>query len=438
MSKQLAFMIVATLVGVGGSLAASPFYGVAAYYLFAVLRPQFIWKWSLPADVSWSFYVAVAAILGLALSARPATTSPGVNPKGSLTAAHWTVLVFGGWVAATYFTARNQEAAYPYFIEYLKLFVMFWVAARVIQTPRQVWTLYLLAAGILGYIAYEINWFYFFNNRFTYIYKLGYGGLDNNGAGLMLAMGVPLCYFAFEGIRNWYRWAFVALIPLIVHAVLTSYSRGAMVSLIASIPYFLLRSRKRIQLAGLLVAMSLLVPAFAGNEIRARFFTLENTEVDESANSRRQSWAAAWRIAEENPVFGVGIRNSNLIAKEYGADMEGRTIHSQYLQTAADSGLVALGLYLTALAAFWLSVRRARIAAKKRTDLDGWRAYAAASGVEGAMLVFCVGSAFLSLENFELPYLMLLLGAQLPVVLQLPSDTETALDSSQSTLAGGL
>ncbi len=415
--KQLIFMIVVALIGVGGSLTVSPFYGVAVYYLFAVLRPQFIWKWSLPTDIPWSFYVAVAAMIGLALNVRPAKVAPSGGFNKSLTAAHWTVLAFGAWVSLTYFTARNHEVAYPYFIEYLKLFLMFWVAGRVIQTPRQVWLLYLLTAGTLGYIAYEINWIYFFNNRYTYIYRLGYGGLDNNGAALMLAMGVPLCYFAFEGIRKWFRWAFVALIPLIVHAVLTSYSRGAMVSLLASIPFFLVRSRRRIQLAMVLVAMSLLVPIFAGKEIRARFFTLEDTEADESANSRRDSWAAAWEIAKENPIFGVGIRNANLISHEYGADMAGRTIHSQYLQTAADSGLVALALYVAALGAFLLSTRRARIEAKKLTDPDGWRACAAASGVEGAMIVFCVGSVFLSLENFELPYLMLLIGAQLPLVL---------------------
>ncbi len=228
-------MIVVTLIGVGGSLAVSPFYGVAVYYLFAVLRPQFIWKWSLPADVSWSFYVAVAAMLGLALSVRPATTPPGATPK-----AIWRCRPPTGRSSCSAGGCRSpisppatRKSAYPYFIEYLKLFVMFWVAARVIRTLRQVWILYLLAAGILGYIAYEVNYIYFFKDRFTYIYKLGYGGLDNNGAGLMLAMGVPLCYFALEGIRNWYRWAFLAMIPLIVHAVLMSYSRGAMVSLIA-------------------------------------------------------------------------------------------------------------------------------------------------------------------------------------------------------------
>jgi probable O-glycosylation ligase (exosortase A-associated) len=417
MSKQLIFMIVVTLVGVGGSLAVSPFYGVAVYYLFAVLRPQFIWQWSLPAAVNWSLYVAVAAMTGLALNVRAKTTPPDPEGGRRLAAAHWAVLVFGAWVTLTYFTARNRDVAYPYFIEYLKLFVMFWVGARTIRTVRQVWVLYLLTACALGYIAYEVNYIYFFQGGYTYIYKLGYGGLDNNGAGLMLAMGVPLCYFAWEGIRRWFRWAFLALIPVLIHAVLMSYSRGAMVSLLAAVPLYLLRSRRKIQLALILVGLGALIPELAGKEIRARFFTLEQTEIDDSANSRRAAWGAAWKITMENPVFGVGIRNSNLLSHAYGADIEGRTIHSQYLQTAADSGLVALALYLTALGAFWLSTRRARLLATIRTDPEGRQAYAAACGVEGAMVVFCVGGAFLSLENFELPYLMLLLGAQLPLVL---------------------
>ena len=162
-----------------------------------------------------------------------------------MSAAHKAVLLFGGWVSLTYFTARNQAQAYPYFIEYLKLFFMFWVAARVIRTVRQVWILYLLTAGTLGYIAYEINYIYFFNGHYAFLYKQGYGGLDNNGAGLMLAMGVPLCYFAWEGMRSWFRWAFLVMIPLLLHAVLTSYSRGAMVSLLAGVPFYLFRSRRR-------------------------------------------------------------------------------------------------------------------------------------------------------------------------------------------------
>ena len=72
--------LVVTLIGVGGSLAVTPFYGVAVYYLFAVLRPQFIWKWSLPAGINWSLYVAIAAMIGLAFNVRSKTALP--DPEG--------------------------------------------------------------------------------------------------------------------------------------------------------------------------------------------------------------------------------------------------------------------------------------------------------------------------------------------------------------------
>jgi len=413
--KQLLFMIAVTLAGTVGVYLYHPFLGVAVYYLFAVLRPQYMWKWSLPEDVSWSLYVALATIGAVLL--KP--SSRGIR----FTQAHWSVLVFGVWIAITFLLAHDREVAYPWFFEYLKIFVMFAVSAVLIHTVRQVWVLMVLTALALGYISYEVNYHYIVNH-YLGIYRNGYGGLDNNGAGLMLAMGVPLCYFAWEGIRGRWRWLFLALIPVLIHAVLMTYSRGAMVSLIAVVSLFFLRSRRRTWLLVFAVGLAYLLPLLAGKEIRARFFSIEQNEIDESANSRRKSWAAAWAIAKDHPVFGVGVRNANLLSHRYGADMEGRTIHSQYLQTAADNGIVGLGLYLAVLGSTWWSLRQARRRARAGTDQESQQAYAVCCGVEGALVVFCVGGAFLSLEVFELPYLMFLLGAQVHGVMQLREEQQ--------------
>jgi probable O-glycosylation ligase (exosortase A-associated) len=414
--KQLAFMIATTLVGTVGVYQYSPFLGVAVYYLFAVLRPQYMWKWSLPEDVSWSWYVAIATI-GAALFNK----TKGI----ALTGAHWSVLVFGSWVTVTFFTAYDHDAAFLWYIEYLKIFIMFAVSATLIHTVRQVWVLMTIAALALGYISYEVNYLYFVDH-YLGIHRNGYGGLDNNGAGLMLAMGAPLCYFVWEGSRSRWRWGYLALVPVIVHAVLMTYSRGAMVSLIAVIPLFILRSRRRFWLLAFAAGMVFLVPIMAGKEIRERFFTLEQTEIDESAISRRASWAAAWAMAKDHPVFGVGVRNSNLFSYQYGADVAGRTIHSQYLQIAADNGFVGLGLYLGVFGLTWWGLRQARKRAAPGTDQESQQAYAVCCGVEGSLLVFCVGGAFLSLEVFELPYLLFLLGAQVHGVLLQRKEQELA------------
>jgi probable O-glycosylation ligase (exosortase A-associated) len=272
-----------------------------------------------------------------------------------------------------------------------------------------------------------MNFLYFTAGRMD-IYHKGYGGLDNNGAGLMLAMGIPLALNAWEGIKKIWRWAFLAGVPLLLHAVLMSYSRGAMLSVLVATPLLIVRTRKRLQFTGAFILLVACVPVLAGQEIRARFFTLEDYQNDGSANSRFGSWQAAIKIANEYPVFGVGIRNSNLMSYDFGADMEGRTIHSQYFQTLADSGYVGLGLYLVALASAWLAMRRARKRLIGRTDESSRLAINLLNGAEGSLVVFCVGGAFLSLEVFELPYIVAFIGIQTAMLTsQAPEPSITAV-----------
>jgi probable O-glycosylation ligase (exosortase A-associated) len=412
LTKQLVFMIVVTLVGSAGVFLRHPSVGVTVYYLFATLRPQAIWEWSLPQGVSWSWYVAVATLLGAIPYALGASGQPQGEARG-WTSAHAAMALFAAWVMVTVATARDREAAWPWAVEYLKIFVMYFVSAQFLTTLPRLAALYVAAALALGYIAYEVNALYVFSG-YLGIQRNGYGGLDNNGAGLMLAMGVPLCFFAWQGFRHRARWLFLALVPVLVHAVLMTYSRGAMVSLIVAAPLIAWRTRSRwvLTLAG--VGLALALPVMAGPEIRARFMSINQSDADESAQSRLGSWTAALKMAADNPVFGVGVRNANLFSRYYGADMEGRTIHSQYLQIAADNGFVGLAAYLAVLGTAIVGLARARreLAPAAEHDPEAATGLDLIAGVECSLAVFCVGGAFLSLEVFELPYLLLLLAAQ--------------------------
>lgn len=418
--KQLIFMVIVTLFGTVG-VVFRPFWGVAVYYLFAVLRPQFLWQWVPLPEFPWSRSVAIASIA--ASFAASCDVIPFVPPgveriRAKFGRSQVVIALFASWIFVTYFTARNQDQAYDCLIEYIKIFAMMAISMILLCTFDQIYCILLIAATTLAYIAYEVNALYL-STGYISIARNGYCGLDNNGAGLMLAMGVPVCILLWDEIRGRWRWFFLVQVPVLVHAVLMTYSRGAMLSLLVVSPLIAVRSRRRVQMA-LLGAVLFLgaIPFLAGPEIRARFFTLDNSEVDGSANSRRMSWAAAWNMAKDNPIFGVGIRNANLFSYQYGADMEGRTIHSQYLQIAADNGFVGLGLYLAMIASVWADTRFCRRAVKGKNDLQSRRIYLVATGVETSMAVFCFGGAFLSLENFELPFLMLLLGSQLAALVK--------------------
>jgi probable O-glycosylation ligase (exosortase A-associated) len=408
--KQTLLMAALLLIGTVGSFVKGPFYGIAIYYLFAVLRPQYLWRWTLPPDIQWSLFVAIAAIAASFLRPTKDSRSGSLQPGGIA------MLLFAIWVTLSCVFANNSDVAFQPYIEYLKIFIMFFISVRILGEFSQVRTLYLIILISLGYIAYEINSIYFLSGRID-IYNSGYGGLDNNGAGLMIAMGVPMAYFLWQGEKRLRKWLFLALIPIMLHAVLMTYSRGAMISLLVSSPLFVIRSINRKSAIAALLCLLMLLPFLAGKEIRDRFLSLGQYEQDESAQSRFDSWRAAIRIAMDYPVFGAGVRNANLLSYAYGADMQGRTIHSLYLQIAADSGFPALAFYLTTFFIAWRSLRRFQKQNREQISLDHQFAYNLACGLEGAITVFCVGAMFLSLETFELPYLLNLLALRLPVSL---------------------
>jgi O-antigen ligase len=160
------------------------------------------------------------------------------------------------------------------------------------------------------------------------------------------------------------------------------------------------------------VCLLMLLPFLAGKEISNRFFSVQQYREDVSAQSRFDSWKAALGIALDYPILGVGVRNSEIFSNKYGADMQGRTIHSVYLQVAADSGFPAMGFYLATFFIAWRTLRRFQ--KQYRNSYEHRLAYNLACGLEAALAVFLIGGVFLSLETFELPYLLILLALQLP------------------------
>jgi probable O-glycosylation ligase (exosortase A-associated) len=435
--KQYLFLIFLTAFCSFASLWWTPYAGVALYYLFAILRPQYLWEWqlmSMPVRLPWSFIVASAAIGGYLLWSagilsfgRRESSLMRYLPK--FTVAHWMMMLFAFWVSMSHLTAKNPDLGEIWYGEYLKIFGMYYLASRVVRTPTQIWGLYMMIVIAIGYISIEMNHIYLSTGKLI-LAKKGFAGLDNNGAALMLCLGVPLCYFAWEFTERWYKWLFLMIIPVIVHAVLSTYSRGAMVSMALAAPVLMIFSQKRKFLICVYLAIGAMLPIMAGKEIQDRFFSVEQREMDHSYQSRLVSWGIAIDIALEYPIFGVGVRNSNAEMFHRGADMEGRTIHSQYFQIAADSGLCAMLIYLGMIIATFWCIIRASARLWNRTDFESRRARAMLGGITCSLISFCIGAIALSLEVFEVSYLLFFLGAQVWALLN-ATDTLSA-----SPLAG--
>lgn len=446
--KQMMFLALASFLGIAGSFTISPLWGIAVYYMLAVLRPQFIWEWVeamgvMLQDIQWSFSVAVATLIATIL-----WRSGLLFPAGAIrepwygrphyTRSHYLFLAFVVWICVTYVTAVKQQVAEQPFIEYVKIFVMFVCATQILRTVSDLRVIYYVVLGSAVYAAYEINFFYFVD-RVMLLQQRGYGGLDNNGAALIVAMAVPMAYFAWEGGRNWLRWGFLLVIPLLVHALMLSFSRGGMVALgISAIPVWM-RTRHKWFLTSVYLCMGVFVVATAGKELQERFFSISKNDADESAQSRLTTWKIAIQMANERPFFGFGIRNSNLFTYQYGADMEGRSIHSQYLQTAADSGWIGLGLYASMLLSTFAGLSAVRRFLSPFCDPETTAVKSMASGLECALFLFCAGAVFLSLEHFEMPYILLLLSMQLyAITLRVKARYEVSASSGAVAVASAI
>jgi O-antigen ligase len=212
--------------------------------------------------------------------------------------------------------------------------------------------------------------------------------------------------------------------------------------------WLLVHHRPRWQTPWIAAMLLVVVGFFAGQEIRDRFISTAQYHSDGSAQSRLQSWSAAWQLTWDAPLTGQGIRNANRFSQGFGADRQGRTIHSQYLQIAADCGLPAMLVYISIVALAFTHLRQSRRMCERSDEsepdrsgrLTARQVGAIALGCEASLVIFAFGAVFLSLEVFELPWLLIALAAAMPQAvrhhLSLACDPKSAaIDHSPPTPA---
>jgi hypothetical protein len=250
LNKHLILMAVSTLVGIVGSFLGGPFFGILIYYVYSVVRPQFAWKHDLPTlEFGWSYMVAMSAILATVIYRMGPIKMPSAGPtegtkRPMWNSIHYAVLAFAFWVTLSYWFAMDRDSAEKHFVEYTKMFVIFFVACLSVQRLSQLWILLGALALADAFVAVEVNTYYF-KDGIRILHRAGWGGADNNGAGLQIAMGIPLCYFLWEATKSKFRWVFLICAAVLTHAVLLSDSRGAMVSVLASTPILFFFSQRK-------------------------------------------------------------------------------------------------------------------------------------------------------------------------------------------------
>ena len=402
--KGLIFTYALTGIGVAGCLF-SPFVGLLVYICFAIVRPDFMWSWSLQAGESH-----FSRIVGIAMLLSWAAHGFGRWNFGRAGGAVVALLGYWLWMMASSLQAADPQRAWELIEFYAKVILPFLVGLTTITTVRQ---LKMLAWVILlsqGYLAFELNLYYYqgaFNGPFE-----GWGGMDNNCVAIAMVTGVGLAFFLGMGAEGWWKKG-VALVSaaLMAHVIMFSFSRGGMLALaLTGLMSFCLIPKKpeHYLLFGLAVLVGL---RMAGPEVQKRFMTsFESNELgvrEASAQSRLDLWHGALDTALRHPVFGVGPDNWGLYAPNYGWP-RGKEVHSLWAQNAAEVGFVGVALLL---AFFFLSIRRLWPLTHEATPVtDPWQRDAARM-VIASLFGFVIAAQFVTIKYLEVPFYVALVGA---------------------------
>jgi O-antigen ligase len=376
-----------------------PRIGVYVYVGFAVLRPQFIWGWAGDLD-RVSFVVGLALLIGWALNGFG---SWRIGRGRSVVIA---LCAFAGWSALSATQAADPSIALGAVVELAKILLPFLVGVTMFEGDRQwrplLWTIVLAQ----GYVGLEMNMSYLKGSNTA---SLGFGGMDNNCFGVSLVTVVGLAVTLGLSAKKWYQRVLAGgAAALILHTVLLTYSRGALLGLLAVGITAVWIMPKRASYIGALLVIALLAVRFSGPELVGRYSTVlvSANDRDSSSESRIDLWKDCLKVVEQAPVFGVGPWNWKVVASSFGWP-EGKSAHSVWMETAAETGIPGV---LALMAFFGAAIVILWPVARGHGADRGLEERLLAAGVITSIAGFAVSGQFVTVTGLEVPYYVVMLG----------------------------
>ncbi|TVO50867.1 putative O-glycosylation ligase, exosortase A system-associated [Denitromonas halophila] len=408
-------LIVTVLFIVGAVVALKrPYYGALLWVWIGLMNPHRL-GWGFAYSLPFAMASVVIIALGMLFSTRSIRWQSGAPVV--------VLVLMILWMTLTSFTAMLPEPSQAKLIDVLKVLGMTLVVGALVANREQIIGLIWVVAGSIAFFGVKGG-----------IFTLTTGGEfrvwgppsslveGNNELALALIISIPFLYFLakqatvareFVLVRflpeKWLRRGLMVSILLCAVAVIGSHSRGALLAIVAMAAMMWWRSRSKVSMGFLLLALTPAILLLMPEEWFSRMGTIETYQEDLSALGRINAWHMAINIANDR-IFGAGFATASpVVFNAYAPNPDWVFVaHSIYFQVLGDHGYIGLGLYLL----FWILTYRVagRLAAMEgRGARFEWVAMLG-NMTKVSLVGFAVGGAFLSLAYWDMPfYLMIIL-----------------------------
>lgn len=213
---------------------------------------------------------------------------------------------------------------------------------------------------------------------------------------LLYPMAFAIATFLEKSLSKFERLFSFSTFCILFYALLATQSRGGLLGFLAVASLFAynrIRSKVLLFSGGAISLVILFVVADISE--RASGGAAE-VGIDESAMGRLYAWEAAWNMALDNPVFGVGISNFYYNYFFYSGHWDGlnHAVHSTWFGVLAESGFVGFTLFVTLVVSTLLMSLKMLKAIKVEHHTPGIRV--ALNAAPAGIIGFIVSGTFLT------------------------------------------
>ena len=336
-----------------------PFYGILLWTIISFTSVQ--WYAYSAYEVPWALVVAIPTLIGSVLFGR------GWRGVFSLEATLLVVL----WLWFTLTTIISTDT--PFFEDHAdwtwfrwgfvsKILLMTLIAVAVVDSFERLRILIRVIAACFGIFVVKCLPFLVINGGAERVYGPEKSMIaDNNDFGLALNMTLPIFFYLAQSESNpKIKRLFWALSLATIPAIFFTYSRGALVGLVAIVGLLFLQLKQRAILVPVFIIAVITAVLLAPENWRQRMDPTRKNAVDGSAYSRLNAWTFSWRLACDYPLTGGGFDTftQSLFTLYAPNPLDVHGPHSIYFGVMAEHGFIGFFLYLLMIGTCLASCRR--------------------------------------------------------------------------------
>jgi len=380
---------------IGASLRRA-WYGVLALAVFSYLSPH-TYCWGFMRTIP-AYKILIAAVFLSFLN----------DPDRQRIPKDWRIPTFFFLWAYFFFTtffATNPEWAWPKLEEVSKVYAPFILTLTLINTRKKLFILTCTIAASIGIVAVKGGIWSIFHGFHYRVYGPPFTNYyDNNDFAVATNMAIPLIILWARGTeKRWLRRTLLLAVPICIASSLSSWSRGGLLSLSATLVFLIWNSRRKWLAVPLLVVGIYLVTPMLPKEWVARMYTIETYQQDSSAQGRLEAWRDGIQWALHHPFTGCGFEGWRYVTQ--------RDWHSSYVEILAEHGFIAFAMWISLLLGTFISLSRLPSLTRHVAELSWVENYAFM--LRASLIAYTAGTAFLGLAYSDIFYHIIFLAVLL-------------------------